>query len=232
MDINKILDYQKKDFEIIKLEFSLNESPNKKAINQILSVVKETQDSSAELEKNAEEILAQFNNLKKTYADNIRTFLTLSKKNSEKLNEMEVDGMSNLMHTMASNLSILEKKLLSLAEKVSGVLSGYETAKKKYQKAREKHKEFKDKFDKEQSVFKPQVDKLLAELKSMEKGIEAKYLAKYKEKRQDNIFPVFVKFTSNACGGCMMELPSAQIEKLKKESILECENCHRLMFLE
>lgn len=227
-----MLDYQKKDFEIIKLEHTLNESPNKKAISQIQDIVRETQNISAELEKNAEEILAQFNIVKKTYDENVGTFLTLSKKDTEKLSEIEIEGMSNLMQNMSSNLNILEKKLISLAEKVSAVLSGYENAKKKYQKAREKHKEFKEKFDKEQNALQPQIMKLSAELKTMEKGLESKLLSKYKEKRQDNIFPVFVKFTSNVCGGCMMELPSAQIEKLKKDNMLECENCHRIMFLE
>lgn len=231
MDIKKILEYQKKDFEIIKLGRILNESPNKKAINQILNIVKETQNTSSALERSAKEILEQFNNLKKNYSDNINTFLTLYKKDTENLTETETNGIFNLINTMSSNLSILEKKLMGMAEKVNNILLSYETAKKKYQKAREKHLEFKDKFEKEKTSLQPKMDKLQSELKLMEKGIETKLLGKYKEKRQDNTFPVFVEFKSNACGGCMMELASAQVEKLKRDSILECENCHRLMFL-
>lgn len=231
MDISKILEYQKKDLEIIRLERALNESPNKKAINQILNIVKETQSASTSLEKSAEEILAQYNNLKKNYDDNINTFLMLAKKDTEGLTETETGGILNLINSMSSNLSILEKKLMGMAEKVNSVLSGYEAAKKKYQKAREKHMEFKDKFEKEKTSLQPKKDKLISELKAIEKQIDAKLLGKYKEKRQDKVFPVFVPFTANACGGCMMELASAQVEKLKKDGIWECENCHRLMFL-
>lgn len=231
MNINKILEYQKKDLEIIKLERILNESSNRKAINQILNIVKETQRVSVSLEKNAEEILVQYNNLKKGYNDNINKFIMLGKKDMEDLTESETGGILNLINTMSSNLSILEKKLMLMAEKVNNVLLGYEAAKKKYQKAREKHLEFKNKFEKEKTSLQPKKEKLLNELKSIEKQVDAKLLKKYKEKRQDKIFPVFVEFMSNACGGCMMELASAQVEKLKRENILECENCHRLMFL-
>ncbi|MDD2227459.1 MAG: hypothetical protein PHH71_02640 [Clostridia bacterium] len=231
MNIEEILNYQKKDFEIIKLERSLNESPNKKIINQIQNIVKDSQSTSAALETEAEEVLLQFNNLKKLYEDNINSFIILSKKESDTLNEAEAAEIIKLTNAMASNLNILEKKLLALAEKVNAILSGYDEAKKKYQKAKIHYKDVSENFNAEKNELSPRIAKLSEELKKMETKIESKLFTLYKEKRQDRIFPIFVEFTSNCCGGCMMELPSAQIEKLKRENMLECENCHRYIYL-
>ncbi|MDD2445333.1 MAG: C4-type zinc ribbon domain-containing protein [Clostridia bacterium] len=231
MNIDKILEYQKKDLEIVKLTHTLVDSPNRKAINQILNIVKETQYASSALESEAEGVLVQFNNLKKTYDDNVNSFITLTKKSVENISESEMSGVMNLINVMSSNLNILEKKLLGLAEKVNSILSNYEEAKKKYEMARKKHSEIKTKYEKEKSLLQPKIAAFEAELKAMEKSVDVKLLTKYKEKRQDKIFPIFVKFSSDACGGCRMELPYAQIEKLKKEGIIECENCHRYMFM-
>jgi len=231
MNIDKILEYQKKDLEIVKLMHTLAESPNRKAINQILNIVKETQDTSSALESEAEEVLIQFNNLKKTYEDNVNSFITLTKKDVENISESEIGGIMNLINVMSSNLNILEKKLLGLAERINVILTNYEEARKKYEVARKKHSEVKEKFEKEKSLLQPKISEFEAELKAMEKNVDSKLLTKYKEKRQDKIFPVFVKFSSDACGGCRMQLSYAQIEKLKKEGMIECENCHRYMFI-
>ncbi|MBR4406849.1 MAG: hypothetical protein IKT27_00860 [Clostridia bacterium] len=42
--------------------------------------------------------------------------------------------------------------------------------------------------------------------------------------------PVYVPELNSSCGGCMMELPSAQIEKFARDGVLECENCRRIIF--
>lgn len=231
MNIEEILNYQNKDFEIIKLERALNESTSRKTINQILKIVKQTQNISSSLEAEAEEVLLQFNNLKKSYSDNINSFIVLSKKETETLDEEEAEEIIKLTNSMVSNLGVLEKKLLAMAEKVNVILSNYDSAKKKYQSAKMHYKNASEKFNAEKNELRPRIEKLTEELKEMETKIESKLFKLYKEKRQDKIFPIFVEFISNSCGGCRMELPYAQIEKIKKEKLLECENCHRYIFL-
>ena len=75
-----------------------------------------------------------------------------------------------------------------------------------------------------------QIAEIEAGLSGIEKEIPTALFEKYNKKKQDKIFPVFVPEMNNSCGGCMMELPSAQIEKLAKEGFLECENCRRIIF--
>jgi len=230
MDIKKILDYQTIDFEIIKLERTLNESADKKMLDNLVDLVKESQNTSAMLEKEAEETLLQYNNMKKNYEENIKIYETLNRKELDKLTETEINEVMKLANNISTNLNIMEKKLLQQADKINSILAEFDNTKKRYNAARDKHKLHKEEFNKQLETIQPQIDSLLSKLKFMEKTIEPKLLNKYKIKRQDKLFPIFVAVNSNSCGGCMMELPSAQIEKLKKDGFLECENCNRIIY--
>lgn len=230
MDLKDILNYQKKDAELIKLEKALNQNENKKISNQMINVVKEAQNQSAALEQQAGEVIKLYNSIKKTYSDNIKTANVIANKNLDQLTEAEVASIEEVAQTISNNLSILEKKLLADAEKVRSVLSNFDLTKKKYNLAKEKYNKHKELFDKESEVLNPQIAEKEKEVKALEKNIDSTLLAKYKQKRQDKIYPVFVPCLDKACGGCRMELPSACLSTLKKEGIFECEHCRRVIY--
>ena len=73
MDINKILEYQKKDFEIIKLERQLDNNEDKKIYQSMVNVVKTAQNKSTSLEKEASDILQDYKSLEKKYNDNLKS---------------------------------------------------------------------------------------------------------------------------------------------------------------
>lgn len=231
MEIEKILDYQTKDFEIIKLERQLANSPDKTILSGLVNLVKETQNASALLEKEAEEAVIQFNNLKKTYNDNIAFLDKISTKENDKIEEEKCTEICDRVNEISLSLATLEKRVLGMADKINNILSEYNTAKKRYFSAREKHAVHKQRFDKLTAEIEPVIKNFEKELKTLEKGIDKTVLAKYKIRRQDKIFPIIVPIRDGSCGGCMMGLPSAQIEKLKRDGFLECENCHRIIYL-
>ena len=69
MNLKKILEYQKKDAELIKLERKLSQDENKKIYTQMVGIVKDTQNKSSSLEKQASDLIASYENLKKTYSE-------------------------------------------------------------------------------------------------------------------------------------------------------------------
>ena len=78
--------------------------------------------------------------------------------------------------------------------------------------------------------IQPQIDKQKQEIKSLEKDLDQNFLGKYKQRRADKIYPVFVPAVEKSCGGCRMELPSASLERLKNKGFLECEHCGRIIY--
>ena len=124
----------------------------------------------------------------------------------------------------------MERKLLNEAERVRNVLQNFDATKKKYNLAKEKYNKHKAIFDEESKALKEDIEKRNKDLKELESGIEQGILARYKQKRQDRIYPVFVACIDKTCGGCRMELPSAVLATLKNEGIIECEHCHRIIY--
>lgn len=230
MDLKSILDYQKKDAELIKLERQLTASENIKVVNQMLSIVKDAQNQSAQLENQAKAILDSFVSLKKSYADNTKSAGLIASKKLENMSSEDLETIEKLSQTIYNNLNILEKKLLAEAEKVRNVLSNFDQAKKRYNLARDKYNKHKELYDVEKEKLEPLIEQKTKEVRALEGNIEPTLLAKYKQKRQEKIHTVFVPCVDKRCGGCSMELPLASISNLKKNGILECEHCRRIIY--
>ena len=231
MEIEKILQYQKKDFEIVKLERMLNDSENKKITNQMVDKVKQSQNTSLQLEKLAQDLNREFANLQKSYEENAKKFEIVSKKDFSLMSEEEIASIENVTQAILANLSVLDKKFIALAENIKKTLVQFENAKKNYTLAREKHKKHKELYEQESSKLAPQIESLQKELSVLEKDIDATFLAKYKQKRADKIFPVIVPLNEQTCGGCQMSLSMAFTNSLKEKGYGECENCRRVIYV-
>lgn len=230
MDISKILDYQKVDAELFKLEKALRDNPNKKIINEMTNNAKTAQARSADLEVKAGDLINELETVKRQFAQQSEKLQQINAKELEKLGKEELDSLSVLKDKLAQNLNILDKKLAKLAESVNAVLADFNKTIKVYNMAREKFSECKAKYDNDVKALEPKKQELEKQLGVLAKNIDASMLEKYKKRRLDNLFPVLVPLNGNCCGGCRMELPFAQISKLKSEGILSCEHCRRLIY--
>ena len=87
MDITKILEYQKKDAELFKLETELQKSEFKKVYQQMVDVVKKAKDKSDQLEEQAGLIAKDLQALNKTYADNANNISKIASKDLSNLSD-------------------------------------------------------------------------------------------------------------------------------------------------
>lgn len=230
MDISKIIEYQKKDSELYKIENQLAKSEFKKNYQDMVAIVKKAQEKSSNLEYQAGIILKEFNNLNKTFNENNANVAKLSNKDLTKLTESEYETLTKTINALINNLNILEKKILQIAEKLNVSLNEFDVAKKNYGAAKAKYADNKKKYDDLVASKQPEIEKIKSELEVMEKSIDPKLLAKYKQHRQDKIFPVFAPLSNRSCGVCMLELSSVEVDKVKSQGYLECDNCHRIIY--
>lgn len=71
-------------------------------------------------------------------------------------------------------------------------------------------------------------------LDDIAKDVPPEYMAKYKEKRKDNKFPIVYEVViakDTHCSACGTELSKLQVSQLQKDKMIECENCRRLIFI-
>ncbi len=230
MDIQQILDYQKQDAEIIKLERELDESPDKKIYLEMKNVVKDAQNKSNNLEKEAGELIKQYVEMKKAYDAEVRACGEIVNKDPKALKVDELEKTVSKTNQMIESISLLEKKLMAFAEHVNSVLADYDSTRKRYKEAREKYSMHKQANETLSAKLLPEIEKLKQDIKKIEAKMDPTFLQKYKQRRQDKVFPIFVPVVDKACGGCRMELPSASIDRLKRNGFLECEHCRRIIY--
>lgn len=230
MNIEKLVEYQKKDFEIVKLERELENGENRQVITQMVSLIKDSQNKSLQLEKKANELNLEYQNLLKSISHNKNSLESLTKKDLSKLSSQELTAIENVVNTINTNLNVLEKKLINLAEAINLVLTQFDKAKKVYNEAKDKYNYHKEQYTKQQEVIQPKIDQIKKELAVIEKDIDPELLAKYKQKRQDKNFPIFVALKDRSCGGCQMEISYASTNRLKEKGFIECENCRRIIY--
>ena len=73
---------------------------------------------------------------------------------------------------------------------------------------------------------------ITAELAEIAKGLEEEVLHKYQTKRSERIFPIICAIKADRCSKCGMELSIAGKEIVASGKVIECENCHRILYLE
>ena len=222
--IDKILKYQDLDRQIRALEKESSNMEEKQIMNKMIAYVKDAQNKSAQLESQAKQLVDDYQKVKSEY--------DLALKNIQNLvdSKTQNDRTVNLINTYSSDLYMLERKLNIIVNKSQEILKQFSVAKNNVLKAKQKHKECKEKYDSKINAINPKIKKLRQEQKKLEPEIDEKALAKYKNVLNDNIFPVFVPVAGNLCGGCRMEIPMGKMDKLKNDGYIVCEQCGRFIY--
>ena len=230
MNFDNLLEYQKKDFELFKLEKQLYEGEDKRKIGEMVKKVQDAQNKSLQLEKNATDLMIEFDSLKKSFDENMKKLNLMNGSNIEKLSQADLASFEATVNALQNNLALIENKLSYFAKSINVILTDFEKAKNYYNQAREEYNKHKELYAAEEAKFKPEMATKEKELAALEKNIDAKLLAKYKAKRQDKKFPIIVPLMEGACGGCQMELSYATLGTLKENGLIECEHCRRIIY--
>ncbi len=230
MDLSNILEYQKLDSQLVKIERQIKDNTNKKNANKMHENMREAQSRSLKLEEKAGSILSEIEKIKKQFKIQQEKMEEFASKDLEKMTTEELNKLSVLKDKLAQNLSILERNLSSLAETVNAVLSDFNKTIKTFNNSKEQYNKSKTDYENDIKSVEDSKKEIEDKLKNLSKGIDNKIMDAYQKRRKENIFPVVVPLVNNSCGGCHIELPYANISKLEDEGILTCEHCHRLIY--
>lgn len=228
--ISKILNYQKTDEKIIKIDKEINQSETKQNLNELYKTLKDAQGNLIETDKQARRILEELDKLQAVHKKGMSVVERYTKQNLQELSKPELVELDNKVKKASSDLFEIEKRLSKLVETMNNVLQEYEATRKRGVAIKKKIQEDKIVLDglvKDKEAQKQEIKK---ELEKLEKEIDAKVLTKYKTLRQEGIFPVVVALNGSRCSGCRMELPFNELDKLKHNGVLECDSCHRIIY--
>lgn len=230
--LEQILEYQKKDAKLVGIEREIADSNAKKVVNRMVDVVNEARQKMVAVEKNAAALIDQFNKLSRKFEESLKEVEGLSKQRFDGMSEEDLAACDKSGAEANATLLFLEKEIGRLSKAITNALGEFEKSKNQGMQAKQRHDQGMQAYNRLLQERQDEIHQLKTELSGLEKKVEPKLLEKYKKMREDKQFPVFVPLLgSSSCGGCSMELPTAQINKLGEKGMLECENCHRIIYL-
>ena len=230
--MKSILEFQKLDAELIKLQREISNNPDKKNAQNMKSYILECGQKYVSLDREAKALTLELDKLKEVQAKGIALVEKYKNQDIENLSQEELVDLQSKMKQALKHLNELDNRLKVQSEKIKNVLHEYDNNKKSASVARQKHADSKQAFDEYYKQKEPVLNEIKEKMLKMQKELDSTELAKYKALRQDNIFPVYVPLVNGSrCGGCRMELPSNSIEKINKLGKLECEQCRIIIYI-
>lgn len=228
--IEQLLMYQKKDAELLKIEQEIAGSEERKKYMQTQSYLKKASDKLDKLEGQSQAILARLDNLNSRYAE-----VTETLKDFEHLDEL-VEGGADLSFYQRNVLQILDK-IKTLKQEINTLITiakeateEYQSLKKKVIAAQKQYPELHAAYQEFKKSKQDETDRISAELEKLSENIEPEILKKYQTKRSERIFPILCEIKAERCSKCGIELSIADKEKIAAGKVVECENCHRILY--
>jgi predicted nucleic acid-binding Zn-ribbon protein len=130
-------------------------------------------------------------------------------------------------------LKKLKAELAELINIINETSVEYQKLKKQVIAAQKLYREAADKYNAVKAEKEDVRKELEAKLAEIAKDISEEAFGKYKSKRKEKIFPILCRFNgNNGCPFCGMDLPIADVNKLKGGGMIECDSCHRLIYKE
>ncbi len=228
--IARLIEYQQKDSELLKIEQEISNSEERKKFIQTQSYIKKASDKLDKLDAQAQGVTTHLDALKESYGE-----ITETLKDFEHLDEL-VESGADLSFYQRNAAQIVEKikalksEIANLIASAKEIAEEYKNLKKNVIAAQKQYPEVQAAYRQFKQSKQEQTDKITAELEEIAKGIDPEVLRKYQTKRSERIFPIICEIKHDRCSKCGIELSIADKEEVATGKVVECENCHRLLF--
>lgn len=227
----KILEYQDIDMELNVVEKALHDNPVRKeymANGKKLSAVSE---KVASYEKKAEELINLHGSLNAKKSAIEEEIKQVQNSVDECVDEVGAKYLKEQNKKLIGELDEVSTKCEELASTINALLSEYSVYTKDVKQAKESYLKIKPVYDElvaETTKKREEINKRLADkVKEIDPSVLDKYLAK---KKEQPFTKILFKCEGEFCSHCNQELSGLAKSKLADNSVIECENCHKLLY--
>lgn len=228
--IAQLLLYQEKDSELRNIEQEIAGSEERKKYVQTKNYLSKASEKLDKLEAQSQAILKHIDALNERYAEISETL-----KDFDHLDDL-VEGGADLSFYQRNLSQLIEKikglksEIASLTAKAKETSEEYQAMRKKVITAQKQYPELYAAFQDFKKSKQEQTDAISKELEGIAEGIDPEILRKYKLKRSERIFPIICEIKADRCSKCGIELSIADKDKVSAGKVVECENCHRILY--
>ena len=230
MSVQKIIEYQKIDFNIYKIEKNFTQSAEKKRLGQLRDEVKNKMDSLDELMRELEKCYTLLNglNAKLSAAEELKPETDVDFTKYEDLKEFEKFDKEIAKYEEA--VTNVTKEISKIIKRISEIGDINTRVNEQITRLAEEFNTTKNVVEEKKKMLLRDMLPYAKQLKAMEPEIDADILEKYKEIRKKKM-PVFVPFSDGSCLGCGINI-ALEVEKylVNPFDYTECPHCGRLVY--
>ena len=232
MIVQTLLEYQKIDIEINKLERELLESEESQKYAKLKMLKRKLQEDLVKVDKASGEILKKSKEL-----DDKVLKLSEELKEYEDITDMqdetEADYYINKITVLMQEIESVNREIDKLNKEKDNLLKDAEKTVGMYNKCAGEITIAKANFEEKKAGYAPKVKPLQEKMKELEKDLDESIIEKYRNLRNSKTkFPLVVVLNKeNVCQGCFVEATGADV-KIRETGLLvvECPSCGRLVY--
>lgn len=232
MQLANVLQYQSIDGKLLKAENELRGCEDRKKAKQRKAFLEQVDEKAAKLDKKAQDQISRYNDLKKMLSAKVKELDEYKGVAAQLEAHTEVDYIVKKLEKINGEIKGLQSEISDLGQEVDASAKEFADLKAKNKQAKEEYASYREKYEKKKNAKMPEIESLKKQLAEYEKNVDDDTMKKYKQKRVQKIFPVFVKLSGDMCGGCSMNLPLAKQNELNSKKMIECEECKRYIYIE
>ena len=231
MAIKELLEYQKKEAEKLAIEAGVEEGKAKREFDHATQALNEAKRTLLALENDAKVLLSNYSSISKNLSEIFDKIAIYNKNAKQSATEEEATSALSFVSGLLSKVSAYEAQLNDIANKIAIKTQAFEDAKTQAVKAQAVIKAASAQYESDKANASSGFEKVIAELKAMEKNVDKTLLEKYNiirksRKKGDIVVPV----RGNRCGGCHFELSLSHINKVGVDGYIICEECDKIIY--
>lgn len=228
--LEQLLEYQKVDADLRKIEQSVAGSEERKKFMQAKKFMESAREKLEAQDKRAAE-------LKRLRDDLARRAEEIGKQIAEyaDIDEMvdeeggDISFYKKNAQALLDRLRAVKGELTKLTSDVNAAVEEYDRFKKQTIAMQKQGEEYSRKFKELKSAHAAEADAISQKLAALAKNIPADLMEKYQQKRKEKIFPIIAPLNGDRCI-CGMDFPLAQQGRLAGGNVVECEHCRRFVY--
>ncbi len=231
----KLLEYQEVDKGLKVIEDNLRKSEDYQNYAKATRFLKSANQNNEQFEERAKALFSNMQELEKAYKLLLEEQADFDGVN-EATEESTIAFLKKKSQELSKRFASLEAEISKLTEEINSFNDQYKKFLATVKKMKEVRENSAQAYKELSSSMEAEKQAIVKKLETIAKDIPNEYMQKYQEKRKDGKFPIVYKVDASKrevhCSACGTELSTLEAANLKKEKFLECENCHKLIFVE
>lgn len=229
--LEKILEYQRTDMEVYKMEKELNQSDEVKMLQRCKKTFDEKKNMLLQLHRELDEAFAQIAALD-IRVEAVKTSQDESAYNPDKKEELsELIAMEKEFAKYEAEVDALGKELSRLIKKINDIGFYNKRINEEMQAINAEYQKINRILSEKKETMLKKARPILKKLQELIPELDKKYYEKYAELRKEKKMPAFVVYNEGSCGGCGMDISIEVKAKLVNVGdVTECPHCGRVVY--